>query len=381
MSEKPENTFTLFLLGVLVGVYGNWLISFLDRLVFPTEIGTIFFIQILLVILSFMTFFFYFMSAYLRKYYPTLFWIAHSVSTPIIFIFQDSFVKSDPSSLTQNIVSWTVTFPIFCLILTVEWIRFGRYHKHILKKRWKKPTIGILSDMGWDIKNEEIYTWTDFSPEDWQRAFESSPSTNVELTNVEKSFDRFGAILNPYGGVYPEIDLKNLSTLKKILNFVREGGVFINVADVPSYWAYDQNLRRKLDITSPIYVIKDNQIASIRPFELTPLIKELGLRVLNITLQQDLNQFSKSKVDIVSRRIAVVESNLETSIPTKTTPPNLGNLETSALFTVKYGEGDFIFSLFFINDETHSQKAKDIIKNAISKITLNKLREKASLVS
>jgi len=375
---KPED----FFLGVLVGIYGNWLISFLDKLVFPAEIETVFYVQFLLALSSFITFILYLMSAYTKKYYPSLFWAAHSVLPLVTFIFQNSFIKNDPNSLSRNIVFWTVGFPILCLILLVEFLSWGRYREHILKNRWKKPLkLGILNDMEWDVKNREIYAGSDVPPTDWKKAFEAFPKVNIELIDVTKSFDRYVAILNPYGGVYPEIDLKKLATLNKILDFVREGGVFINVADVPSYYAYNRNLGRKIDNTSPIYVIENNQLKSLRPFELTPLIKELGLRVFNMDESpqfQDLGQFTELKVKVVSKRVAVVESNLEPCIPAKSISTNLGSIETSALFTVKYAEGDFLFSLIWINDKSHIQEAKNAIKNAIVKITTEKLTEKVS---
>ncbi len=31
------------------------------------------------------------------------------------------------------------------------------------------PKMGILSDMRWDLKNKEIYSWTGISPEEWKK--------------------------------------------------------------------------------------------------------------------------------------------------------------------------------------------------------------------
>ena len=375
MSERLDNRLSFLLLGVLVGIYGNWLISFLDRLVFPTEHGIVFYIQVLLAIISFLLFPMYIGSAFYRKYFTNHLWVLHTVTTLITLIFQHSFVIDDPVSLTKNMVFWTASLPLLSLILVLEWFSSGRAHQYRLNRRWKNPKIGILNDMGEDMTNPEICTYTDFSPQDWKRAFDALPKLKAEMTNVQKPFDSYVAILNPYGGVYPESDLKDLSSYKKILDFVREGGVFINIADIPSYWAYDQKIKRKLDTTSPIYEIENNQIISSRPFELTPLVKELGLRVFNVEpMQQDFREFSDTQVNIFSERIAVVESNSETLIPTG----SVASRDTSSFFGVKYGEGDFIISLAFLNHERHDQQAKDTIMNAILTVTRNKINQKIS---
>jgi len=370
---KPED----FFLGVLVGIYGNWLISFLDRVVFPVQKDYVFYIQLGLVMTSFLTFVFYLMFAYIKKYYPSAIWVVHSILPLITFIFQDSFIKHQPELLSKNIVFWTTGFPILCLIFIVEFISMGRYHEYLLRKRWNPPLkIGILNDMSWDLSNTEIYTWTNVPVQRWATLLNHFPKVKTELIDVETSFDRYTAILNPYGGVYPEMDLSDLSILNKILDFVEEGGIFINIADIPAYWAYSKKLSRKIDTTPQIYEIEENQIRVARPFELTPLAKQLGVRILRVDTMpqpQEFSRYSDSNVSIFSKRIALVESNMEPCLPTHSISTNIGEIETSAFFSVKYGEGDFVFSLIFINDEYHDEKAIETIINGITKKTIEKI--------
>ena len=375
MENQHENGFAIFFLGVLVGIYGNWLISFLERLTFPLELNLAFYTLLGLALSSFASFSFYLISAFRRWYHPNLFWVSHVVVTLVSFVFQNSFIKNDQNTLVQNIVFWTVGVVIFCIILGIEWVSSGRRHRHLLDSRWRKPVIGILNDIGWDTANKETCTYTDIPPTEWKRVFDSAPNLTAKIVSTRDSFDRFVAILNPYGGVYPETNLRDLSVLKKILGFVGEGGTFINVADIPSYFAYDQKLDRRLDTTSPIFVVQNNQIQPLRLFEMTPLMKELGLRVLNTQLQQDFSQFSNAKATIVSERVAVVEPNMKSFIPMNST----ANLQTSAFFGVKYGEGDFIFSLLFITRSLHNQNAKNIIKEALVKVTTDNLSKKTLL--
>lgn len=284
----------------------------------------------------------------------------------------------------------------------------------ILSHRWKKKPlkIGILNDLGWDIENgtvvdstdhKEIITCSDVNPGDWKKTLEKSAKdvelgVKIESIKVSMNFDSYTAILNPYGGTYPELDLKNLSTLAKIAGYVKEGGLFINVADILSYWAHSHDLHRTLDITPSIY---DATRGNYKPFELTPLMKTLGLRVINTGTgvppepptpapqEQDLSPVLGPKVtaSIWSERLAIVESNVESCIPTS---KRAGNpYDFSALFFVKYGEGEFLFSLIWIvhpnvnkpnvNKLYHnSQQAKDAIRDAISKLAIDKLASKVT---
>ena len=73
---------------------------------------------------------------------------------------------------------------------------------------------------------------------------------------------------------------------------------------------------------------------------------------------------------------------MESNVVSCTNPTRLryidGNIyDMSALIFVKYGEGDFLFSLIWINDPAHSQQAKDSIRDAISKLIVDELVVKA----
>lgn len=92
----------------------------------------------------------------------------------------------------------------------------------------KRPQIGILSNMGWDDQNGEIFTFTNVKLEDWEREIKkqaNQKNLKVKVKMIEKNFHRYSVIVNPYGGVYPETDLVRLETLDRIFTYVAEGGV------------------------------------------------------------------------------------------------------------------------------------------------------------
>lgn len=248
--------------------------------------------------------------------------------------------------------------------------------------------VGILSDMGWDLKNKEIYSWTDISPEEWKKEIEKQANENkveikVKLIDVKKNFDSHIVILNPYGGVYPERDVKNYKTLDKIFDYVNEGGIFVNVADMPGYWAYNRLLKRRLDATPPIYDINSTPdgkilINSLRPFQLTPFMEKLGLRVHNIEnselfswdveFEDKCTRMVKEMKEMKVHRVVVVERNVDPIVK----PKRLGQIdaEVTPLFFVNYGEGRFLISLVF---ENYSQNNK--MKEVLVDILLHSIGE------
>jgi len=271
------------------------------------------------------------------------------------------------------------------------------YHELVLRRRWKKPLkFGILNDLGEDVNDSEIFVWSDISPKKWKESIEELAreidiEVKVEPVNVGMKFDSYVAILNPYGGVYPELDLRNLSTLDKILDYVKEGGCFINVADIPSYWAYNPDLHRKLDIASTIHAALQTptgvRIVSTKPFETTPLIKRLGLRVMgarvgNLGIPQNLNAILGTRMrlgTIRSERLAIAESNVVSSVPvTQLTYIDRKAYPMTGLLFVNFGEGNFLLSLLWINAKYHKKRAKQAIQSAIVKLFMEKIASKVA---
>jgi hypothetical protein len=350
------------------------MIAFFDRLNFSTDSNMVFWVLLIWAAFSFVSFSTYLILAFKSIWYPSIVAALHINLTFFIFIFQDSFITQKKYPISENLTFWAIGVIIFLSIVGIEWVSF-RKHRFLLTWRWRYPRIGILNDMGWNSKNTEISGWTDIPPKDWAKLIKSC-GFNVKFIKINDNFDQYVAILNPYGSVYPEVDLRTLSSQKKILGFVNEGGIFVNVSDIPTYYAYNIKLKRRVDTTKPVFTVnKDNQLIPIRLFQLTPLMKELGLSVLNIPPQpQNFKRFSELETDIVTERVAIVESNIEPFLPTT----SIGKINTTAFFAVPYGEGDFIFSLLFLSHPLHNQKAKDIIKEAIVAVMAEKIKKKKS---
>lgn len=72
----------------------------------------------------------------------------------------------------------------------------------------------------------------------------------VDLIPASKISKNYSMIINPFGGDYIEEDFSNLKTLKKIKNYIHEGGVFINVKDL-AFWKSWNSKDNSRGFTSP----------------------------------------------------------------------------------------------------------------------------------
>lgn len=292
---------------------------------------------------------------------------------------------------------WAVSVPallamslimIVCLLFGVGVLQ-DRCHLHVLRKRRKQPfRIGILSDMGEFMPGAEYYVWTDVGLDAWKTAIErTAEALDVEIEavflRVTDHFDRYAAILNPFGGAYPEVDLSSLKTLDNILRYVREGGLFVNVADIPTYWAYSPLLKRRIDNTpsTDIPINRNGKIVVIpfRPFGRTPLMKELGLEGVNTEtigkIQQRLDSIMPSAQGVfTASRVVILESNVETCIPpVELKVGSAGSRQASSIVRVKYGDGHFLLSLAWMTDQSQTDATKRLLRDALAKLTLETL--------
>ncbi len=226
--------------------------------------------------------------------------------------------------------------------------------------------VGILDDISWTADRETISSWTHVKPCDWIERIHTYEFGDVNKRklrankiSLKANLNRYNIVLNPYGGVYPESDTVKMVNLEKIFSFVSEGGLFLNVADVPGYWMYNTRLGTKVDATPSTYGVlqhKDGlQLFPIRPFEKTPFMEKLSIRVVNSSDQNDSswkysctnNFFVDDEIPRHSaERLAIVEKNIQ---PIILIEGNSVHDKCSPLFYVPYGKGKFLFNLYFLD--------------------------------
>lgn len=232
----------------------------------------------------------------------------------------------------------------------------------------KVPKIGILDDLGWDAKNTgQIATYTNISPKKWQsvikwRAREHELPVEIELIKASQNLDPYIMILNPYGGVYPEYNLETRVTFAKVLRYVKAGGVFINVADVPGFWVYPLEERKQRRPVGGIESIgsagpKAGQFQSQLS---TPLLHELRVPMYGgeniewkIEFEEPFGTKLEDQLTVQVDRVAQTKWETGTgseSIVTPVVKPKevvdgeFNGREAVPIFTVDYGKGEFFVS-------------------------------------
>ena len=227
--------------------------------------------------------------------------------------------------------------------------------------RWPfQPSTGILRDMGWNVNNDQIFTWTDISPEGWRDLIQGYLSGRTRQARIDfittlSAFERYTVIINPYGGVYLEPDLEPQHVLQKIFNYVARGGRFVNVADVPGYWAYSPTMRRRVETTPPVHHIESVPgggitVRALRPYALTPFLRRLGLRVLGVE-GSPLASWSirlpgqAQPQQVVAHRVAIVEREVRSMVTAMQLTIEGIPEEVSPIFRVDFGRGQFMICL------------------------------------
>ncbi len=207
----------------------------------------------------------------------------------------------------------------------------------LINKRLKRIAIFAPFEL-----NQNKSSWVDIPLEDIYGQFDKEKLRFKKIENI-KNIKKFPIILNPYGGLYPEEDLATLRSIDKIFNYVRTGGVFVNIADIPFYYAYDENLNRRVD-TTPLV----SGLSNMRSFSDTLVAKKLHVWVFGIN-----NQHYKN----VSRVISCSGN----SINYYSSLITVGGEACSPFLAIPYGKGYFLFSTLEIKNK---QRIREVIKKA-----------------
>jgi len=126
----------------------------------------------------------------------------------------------------------------------VKWWRRAKFNSPI--------TIGILDGDLHSTQSGKLppSPFTDYQPKEWFDELSSIEGFDVYWASVTEISDKFDVIVNPFGELYPEVDKANLITLRQIAEFVKKGGVFMNVAGLAFYYVWDG---KKQDLSGPLF--------------------------------------------------------------------------------------------------------------------------------
>jgi hypothetical protein len=106
--------------------------------------------------------------------------------------------------------------------------------------------LGILDGYVTGNTNEKVctnYKYTNSAKDFWKKKIQNLDKTlgkfEVVQTNIENISEDFAVILNPFGEEYPEINIKNKTAFNVIKNFIEDGGIYVNTAGFPFFYAWN----------------------------------------------------------------------------------------------------------------------------------------------
>jgi len=292
--------------------------------------------------------------------------------------------------------SWLIFFLLF-LFSIIFGFNIDQFLKHWYRIRRRKRVlrIGILNDMGWESQNEEIKTYTNICPQAWKKELEElgkGKKIDVKLITCKEPLESYTVVINPYGEVYPEYELGELGTLRKILEYVRGGGLFVNIAGIPCYYAFSPLLKKRVDLAfrdSPYTYerVSTNKGDLFIPafkyplFDSTPLAKELDLIIRgteetpafnwDLRPSENFKEIFPEIRGIKVHRVAIVEKNVKPVVEPRVyvNGPGIRKGSSTPIFYLPYGNGGFLISLIFIDQ--HPEDVQNKLKQAICKLILS----------
>jgi HEPN domain-containing protein len=90
----------------------------------------------------------------------------------------------------------------------------------------------------------EKYPFSEFRTGDWEASFSKirvseKSKFEVEKIPLSKVGGEYAVIINPFGEAYPEKDVRSRFGFNHLKNYVEDGGVLVNVAGFPFFYAWD----------------------------------------------------------------------------------------------------------------------------------------------
>jgi len=115
-----------------------------------------------------------------------------------------------------------------------------------MRRRWKpKVKIAILNGFVTGVSEQKClkYPYTNTNPDFWKNKILKSDAAEsmyeVSEINAEEISEEFAIVVNPFGEAYPEIDSKNKAVFYIIKSFIEDGGIYVNTAGFPFFYAWD----------------------------------------------------------------------------------------------------------------------------------------------
>ena len=165
-----------------------------------------------------------------------------------------------------------------------------------IEKKHKYPIrIGILngyvSEPEKETKLDDFYRIkSSFNVDKWKECLSDETKYKVDEIMASKIDNRYQIIINPFGEIYPEIDLEKKPVYGAIKEYIYHGGIFVNAGGFPFYWGWDVKEGNRKDFVDmiPYYTLPDADgtfvvYKDIKPFFTSLLWRDFGVRTTAAT--------------------------------------------------------------------------------------------------
>lgn len=267
---------------------------------------------------------------------------------------QDYFIKSLPATICTTVL-------LLCLYFKLDWVILGL--KNLARLLLKKALfIAIYAPVDIDSGTS---SWVNISLRQMANTI-SVATKRYRIIKSDRYFWLFPVIINPYGGAYPESDLSDSRSLEQILDYVKNGGIYVNVADIPFYYAFSPETGRMVDTTPRV------SGSILRFFYDAIVATKINTNVFNTAEiitdryynQQVLRAFEKNKgIEIIGEEFSV-DLPVDYQFNKNGQIVGLSTRHTTLApqVRVNYGKGSFIFSSLEIRNEEDLEIIKDLME-------------------
>lgn len=231
---------------------------------------------------------------------------------------------------------WLVVFLLIILFALGLGLADWLYKKCLDFMLWfntQKKRIGVYAP--YDI-DTDTSSWINLSIRQLEQELKSQKIKYKKIV-ADNDFIKYPVIVNPYGGVYPENDISTLESLQRILEYVRKGGIYVNIADIPFFYAFDKNLKRRIWTTPTI-----SPLTEAVSFQSLIVVKKLKISILPV----DRNTW---KVDYGPDKNRVIALNdMLKNFYAEEIQISGEPVKYSPFVAIPYGKGWFVFSTFVL---------------------------------
>jgi len=135
------------------------------------------------------------------------------------------------------------------------------------RRRSQEKTIGIFT-----LENDEeckryppALRNANYTPAHWKQRFDAQGFQTTLIVNCDE-LSNFTVVVNPFGELYLEENLANLDSFRKIKDYIKRGGVFVNTGGLAFFYALNPKPPGIETLTGPpisTYEIKETTLIPI----------------------------------------------------------------------------------------------------------------------